>query len=259
LSSHRASLSSFHCPITALPSCCLISPAGCCVASRCTTLLSSSCSANLSLSCFGWLLRQLSSCRPLVLTMCHPLVLSLSYHCADLLSSHCAGWLLHPLSLHRTLVVLSPRHPLVILLRLVVALPPVTPPSHPLVVPPSCHFFVLSLRHPLVVSSHQLVVALPLVAPPSHRPLTPPLSRILAPAGCCINSCRAALSSSRHATSLSSCCPITVLTSHCLITPAGCCVASRCMPSSHPLKSIDIINSQCLFESTNGRMFRSEK
>ncbi len=27
---------------------------------------------------------------------------------------------------------------------------------------------------------------------------------------------------------LSSCCPLNVLPSHCLITPAGCCIASRC-------------------------------
>jgi hypothetical protein len=216
-SSHCASLSSFHHPITAPPSCCLISPAGCCVASHCTAFLLSSCSAALSLSCSGWLLRQLSSRRPLTLTLCHPLILSLSYHCADLLLSHCTGWLLHRLLLHCPLVVLSPRRPLVILLWLVVAFPPVTPPSCPLVVPPSCHFFVLSLWHPLVVSSHRLIVTLPLVVPPTHCLLAPLLSRHLAPAGYCVNSRRAALSSSRRATSSSSHRPITALTSCCLI------------------------------------------
>jgi hypothetical protein len=105
-SSRHASLSSFLRPITAPPSCCLISPAGCCVASRRTALSSSSRSAALSSSCAGWLLRQLLSRHPLVLTSCHLLVLSSSYHCADLSLSHCDGWLLHRLSLHRPLVVL---------------------------------------------------------------------------------------------------------------------------------------------------------
>jgi hypothetical protein len=135
----------------------------------------------------------------LTLSPCRSLVLSSSYHCAALLLSHHTSWLLRCLLSHRPLVVLSPRCPLVVLLRLVVALPPITPPSHPLVVPPSCPFVVLSLRRPLVVSSHQLVVALPLVVPPSCRPLAPPLSCRLAPAGCCVNSCCAAISSSRHA------------------------------------------------------------
>jgi hypothetical protein len=121
----------------------------------------------------------------------------------------------------RPLVVLSLHHPLVVSShRLVVALPLVAPPScHlltpplssscagwflrrlssccPLFVPPSRLLLVLSLRHPLVVSSHRLVVALPLVAPPSRRLLTPPLSCRLAPAGCCIASRRTALSSCR--------------------------------------------------------------
>ena len=160
-------------------------------------------------------------------THTHSLVLSLSYHCAALLLSHRAGWLLRCLLSHRPLVVLSPRCPLVVLLRLVVALPPVTPPSRPLVVPPSRPFVVLSLRRPLVVSSHRLVVALPLVVPPSRRPLTQLLSCSLAPAGSCVNSRRATLSSSHRATSSSSRRPITALTSSCLIAPAGCCVASH--------------------------------
>jgi hypothetical protein len=120
--------------------------------------------------------------------------LSLSSHRAALLLS-CSGWLLRCLPSHRPLV-------------------------HP--------FVVLSLHCPLVVSSHWLVVALPVVVPPSCHPLAPPLSRCLAPSGCCINSCCAALSSSCHATPLFSHCPITALTSRCLIEPAGCCVASHC-------------------------------
>jgi hypothetical protein len=54
------------------------------------------------------------------------------------------------------------------------------------------------------------------------------MSRRLAPAGSCVNSCHATLSSSHHATSSSSRRPITALTSCCLIALAGCCVASRC-------------------------------
>ncbi len=76
----------------------------------------------------------------LALLSCCSLVLSSSYHCAAHSLSHCAGWLLHPLSSHRPLVVLSPRRPLVVLLWLVVALPPIMPSSCPLVVPPSCPF-----------------------------------------------------------------------------------------------------------------------
>ncbi len=138
--------------------------------------------------------------------------------------------------MHRPLIVLSPRRPLVILLRLVVALPPVTPPSCPLIVPPSSPFVVLSLRRPLVVSSHRLVVTSPLVVLPSRCPLAPPLSRCLVLAGCCVNSHCAALLSTCHATSLSSCRPITALTSRHLIPPAGCCVAScrtTLLSSSH--------------------------
>jgi hypothetical protein len=164
----------------------------------------------------------------LALLPCRSLVLSLSYHCAALSSSHRAGWLLHRLLLHCPFVVLSPCRPLVVLLRLVVALPPITPPSHPLIVPPSRPFIFLSLHRPLVVSSHRLVVALPLVVPLSCHPLAPPLSRRLAQAGCCVNSRHAALSSSRCATPSSSHHPITALPSHRLIVPAGCCVNSHC-------------------------------
>jgi hypothetical protein len=76
----------------------------------------------------------------LALLSCRSLILSSSYHCTAHSSSHRASWLLHQLSSHRPLVVLSMRHPLVILLWLVVALPPVMPPSHPLVVSPSRPF-----------------------------------------------------------------------------------------------------------------------
>ncbi len=76
----------------------------------------------------------------LALLSCRSLVLSSSYHCSAHSSSHRAGWLLRRLSSHRPLVILSPRRPLVVLLWLVVALPPVTPPSCPLVMPPSRPF-----------------------------------------------------------------------------------------------------------------------
>ena len=117
------------CPFVRPPSCLLAAPAGCCIAS-CPPLI--------------WLLRHLSSCRPLVL---------------------------------------------------------------------------LSLHHPLVVSSRWMVVALPLVAPSSCPPLTAPHSRCLALAGCCVASCCAVLSSSR---------PAVLSSSH--FAPAGCCIASvkRC-------------------------------
>jgi hypothetical protein len=104
--------------------------------------------------------------------------------------------LLRCLLSHRPLVVLSLRRFLVVLHRLVVVSPLVAPPSRPLVVKPSYPLVILSLRRPLIVSSHQLIVTLPLIAPPSRRPLTPPLSRHLAPAGCCVTSRCAALSSS---------------------------------------------------------------
>ncbi len=67
---------------------------------------------------------------------------------------------------------LTAQNPLVVLCKLVVALPLVALPSCPLLVPPSCPLVILSLRRPLVVSSHRLVTALPLVAPPSCCPLT---------------------------------------------------------------------------------------
>jgi hypothetical protein len=80
----------------------------------------------------------------------HMLILSLSSHCTALLFSHCAVWLLRGLTLCHPLVVvvLSLRHPLVVLRRLVVVLPLVAPPSRPLVALPS---------RPLIV--HRLVAA----------------------------------------------------------------------------------------------------
>jgi hypothetical protein len=110
----------------------------------------SSHSAALSLSCTGWLLHCLLSRRPLVLLSCCPLVLSLFSLCSALLLSHHASWLIHCLFLHRLLVVLSLRRPLVVLHRLVVALPLGAPSSCPLIVLSSC---------PLV--ARQLVIAWP--------------------------------------------------------------------------------------------------
>jgi hypothetical protein len=112
-----------------------------------------------------------------------PLILSLSSHCAALLLSHLTGWLLRCLSSHCPLVVLSLRRSLVVLRRLVVALPLVALPSRPLNVPPSCPLIVLSLCCSFVVSLRRLVVVAPLVAPPSPHPLTVPPSCHLIPAG----------------------------------------------------------------------------
>ncbi len=75
--------------------------------------------------------------------------------------------------------------------------------SCPLAVPLSCPLILQSLCCTLVISSRRLVVALPLVALPSCHSLTAPSSCRLAPAGCCVASRHAALSSSCRA-SLSS-------------------------------------------------------
>jgi hypothetical protein len=122
-----------------------LSQAGCCVASCCAALLSSCCAALLSSPCP--LTAPPSRC------LISPAGCCVASPCTALLSSS------HSVAL-------------VILHRLVVALP--------LVAPPSCPLLVLSLRRrPLVISSHQLVVALPPIALPSHHPLTPPLSALL--------------------------------------------------------------------------------
>jgi hypothetical protein len=76
--SRRAALLSSPRPLPVLPSCCFISPAGCCIASCGTNLLLSSHSAALLSSCAGWLLHCLSLHRPLILLSCHPLILLLS-------------------------------------------------------------------------------------------------------------------------------------------------------------------------------------
>jgi hypothetical protein len=173
----------------------------------------------------------------------HPLVLLLYSHCTALLLSHLTSWLLHCLSLHRPLVVLSLRRSLIVLHWLIVALPLVAPPSCPLVVPPSRPLIDLSLRCPLIVSLHQLIVELPPVAPPYCHPLTVLPSHCLALAGCCIASRCAALLSSRRATPLSSLRPLTVPPSCCLISPAGCCVASCCTALSSSSHSATLSSS----------------
>ncbi len=66
-----------------------------------------------------------------------PLILLMSSHFAALSLSHLTGWLLCRLLSYRPLVVLSLRRSLLVLRRLVVASPLVTPPFCPLVVPPS--------------------------------------------------------------------------------------------------------------------------
>jgi hypothetical protein len=118
------------------------------------------------------------------------LVLSSSSHCAALLLPRRAGWLLrcrrlvvalplvappsHPLiapSHSRPIVVLSLRRPPVASSRQLVVTSPLIAPSH------SRPIVVLSLRRPLVASSRRLVVASPLVAPPSCFLVAPPHSR----------------------------------------------------------------------------------
>jgi hypothetical protein len=160
----------------------------------------------------------LSLRRPLVvsahrLVFASPLVAPPSHHPLTPLLSHC---LISPAgccvaSRHTALSSSSHSAALIVLRQLVL---------HrllsrcPLVVLPSRPLLVLSLCRPLVVSSHQLVVALPLVAPPSCRLLTPPLSCCLVPAGCCIASHCAALSSCRPLVLFSSSHCATLLVSH---------------------------------------------
>jgi hypothetical protein len=134
--------------------------------------------------------------------------------------------------------------------------------DHP---PPSRPLVLLSLCCPLTVSSHWLVVASPLIVPSSCHPLTPLLSCCLALAGCCVNSCRAALLSSRRPPP----CPLVVLSLHCpliislcrlvvaspshcpLTAPpscqlalAGCCVASHRAALSSSCRAV-LSSSRC--------------
>ena len=140
----------------------------------------------------------LSSRRPGVILSCQLVVASplvvLSLHCLLVVLSR-------QLVVASPLTILSLRCPLVVLSRqLVVALPlavlslrhPLIKSLHQLVV--ALPLAVLSLRHPLINSSRQLVVTLPLLVL-LLRPAMP--SRpLVAPAGCCIASRRATLSSS---------------------------------------------------------------
>jgi hypothetical protein len=80
----------------------------------------------------------------------------------------------------------------------------------------------------------------------SHRPLTaPPSRRLIAQAGCCVASRRAAISSSRHAALLSSRLTLTVPPSRHLIAQAGCCVASRRAAISSSHRSLTAPPSRC--------------
>jgi hypothetical protein len=129
------------------------------------------------------------------------------------------------------LVVLSLRHPLVVLLRqLVVASPlailsfrcPRIVLSRQLVV--TLPLTVLLLRHPLVNSSCQLVVASSLLVL-SLRP-TPPSCPLVASAGCCVASRHAALSSSRHLVVP----PLVVLSRQLVVMPSSLFVFSLHRP-----------------------------
>ena len=180
-SSHCTALSSYHCVGWLLP--CLSLRHRLVLSLHRPLILSSSsqCTALSSSNRAGWLLRRLSSRHRLVFLSRHTLVLLSSSHCAALLSSHRAVWLLRCLSSHwplsRPLIVLSLRHPLVVLCRLVAVLPLVAPPSRPLAALPSCPLIV---RRKLLCGLHQTMPP-PLNAPPTadiahrlHRPPPPP-------------------------------------------------------------------------------------
>ncbi len=119
----------------------------------------------------------------------------------------------------------------------------------PLTVPPSC---CLAQAGCCVASRRNALLSSRCAALSSYRhPLTaPPSCCLISPAGCCVASCCTALALSSHsaalvvlrrlvvasplvsppsrcATLLSSPHPLTAPPSHCLISPAGCCVASR--------------------------------
>ncbi len=119
----------------------------------------------------------------------------------------------------------------------------------PLTAPPSCH---LAQAGCCVASCYNALLSSRSATLLSYRcPLTaPPSCCLISPGGCCVASCCTALSlsshsaalvilrwlvvasplvapPSRHAALLSSPFPLTALPSHCLISPAGCCVASR--------------------------------
>jgi hypothetical protein len=123
------------------------------------------------------------------------------------------------------LVVLSLRHPLVVLSELVVAFasrhPLIALPSHRLVLPAGCR---LASRRPLV-------------APPSRQLIMPACCRVAPPRPLIVPG--AALSSSRRAgwllRRLSTHRPLVVSSSHCaasrcLVAPAGCHAIISCHP-----------------------------
>jgi len=126
------------CPLIALPSHCLVTPAGCCIASHHSLIAPPSC--------------QLSSCQ---LVVASPLLI------LSLRPAPPSGPLVTPAGC----CVASRCATLSSSCRLIV--PPLVVSSRQLVVAPSS-LVVLSLHRPLVLSSCWLVVALPVLVPPSH-------------------------------------------------------------------------------------------
>jgi hypothetical protein len=120
---------------------------------------------------------------------------------------------------------------------------------HSLTAPSSCHLVQAGC---CVASCCNALLSSCCAALSSYcRPLTaPPSCCLISPAGCCVASCCTALSLSSHSAApvvlrqlvvalplvappsrcaalSSSPCPLTVPPSHCLISPAGCCIASH--------------------------------
>ena len=127
-------------PPIAPPSCRLVAPAGCCIASRRPLIAPPS--------------RQLV--KPACRCITSPCPLSAPH--TALSSSRHAGWLFRRLLMCHPLVILSSCH---------LVVPPLIVSLRQLVVAPSS-LVVLLLHRPLVLSSCWLVVALPVLAPPSH-------------------------------------------------------------------------------------------
>jgi hypothetical protein len=173
VASHCAALSSTHRPLTAPLPCHLIAPSGCCVVSRCA-VVSSSCrpltappSRRLITQAGCWVASccaaVLSSHHATLSSSCHPLTPPPS--CRLIAQAGCC--LASRSAAGCPLVILSLRHPLAILCRLVAVLPLIAPPSCPLVVLPSRPL----VAHPLVVAWRPSNAATAIERPPPPPPL----------------------------------------------------------------------------------------